>query len=139
MGGLFGVVSQDDCVQDLFYGTDYHSHLGTRRGGLATLGEQGFHRHIHSLESSQFRSKFQTDIHSMAGKMGVGCISDTEPQPLIISSHLGTYAIATVGRINNMDELVSRVFARGASHFGELSGGEVNATELIDQVSLIPA
>ncbi|MBN2467131.1 MAG: amidophosphoribosyltransferase [Deltaproteobacteria bacterium] len=131
MGGIFGVVSKEDCVKELFYGTDYHSHLGTRRGGLAVLNRRGFTRFIHNIENSQFRSKFEDDIEKMTGKMGIGCISDTEDQPLIISSHLGNYAIVTVGRINNVRELVKRTFAKRASHFSEMSGGGVNPTELV--------
>ncbi len=131
MGGLYGVVSKADCVQDLFYGTDYHSHLGTRRGGLAVLNGKDFTRFIHNIENSQFRSKFEDDINRMAGPMGIGCISDTEDQPLIIGSHLGTYAIVTVGRINNVEALVAEAFGKRATHFSEMSGGEINPTELI--------
>ena len=105
MGGIYGVVSNTDCVSDLFYGTDYHSHLGTSRGGLAVLGRTGFTRYIHNIENAQFRSKFEDDIPKMAGNTGIGCISDTEDQPLIIGSHLGTFAIVTVGRINNLKQL----------------------------------
>jgi len=131
MGGLYGVVSKGDCVQDLFYGTDYHSHLGTRRGGLAVVNGKGFTRFIHNIENSQFRSKFEDDVNKMAGTRGIGCISDTEDQPLIIGSHLGTYAIVTVGRINNTRALVDEAFDKRATHFSEMSGGEINATELI--------
>ncbi|MCD6352709.1 MAG: amidophosphoribosyltransferase [Proteobacteria bacterium] len=131
MGGLYGVVSKEDCVDDLFYGTDYHSHLGTRRGGLAVLNRAGFTRFIHNIENSQFRSKFEDDIQKMTGKTGIGCISDTEDQPLVISSHLGNYAIVTVGRINNLELLVKKTFRKRASHFSEMGGGGVNPTELI--------
>jgi len=131
MGGLFGVVSKEDCVLDLFYGTDYHSHLGTSRGGLAVLNGKGFTRFIHSIENAQFRSKFEGDIQEMSGNMGIGCISDTEAQPLIIRSHLGNYAITTVGRINNIQLLVNRVFDKRPAHFLEMSGGEINPTELV--------
>ena len=131
MGGLYGVVSKQDCVEDLFYGTDYHSHLGTRRGGLAVLNDQGFTRFIHNIENTQFRSKFEDDIRKMAGNMGIGCISDTEDQPLIIGSHLGNYAIVTVGRINNIQQLVDEAFGKHATHFSEMSDGEINPTELI--------
>ncbi len=131
MGGLFGVVSGDSCVTDLFFGVDYHSHLGTRRGGMAVYStEKGFQRAIHNIENSPFRTKFERDVGEMEGTMGIGCISDTDPQPLMVRSHLGNYAITTVGRINNMEELVKQIFANGASHFLEMSGGEVNATEL---------
>ena len=131
MGGLFGVVSKEDCVLDLFYGTDYHSHLGTSRGGLAVLNGKGFTRSIHSIENAQFRSKFEGDIKEMSGNMGIGCISDTEAQPLIIRSHLGNYAITTVGRVNNIQLLVNRVFDKRPAHFLEMSGGEINPTELV--------
>ena len=131
MGGLFGVVSGDSCVTDLFFGVDYHSHLGTRRGGMAVYStEKGFQRAIHNIENSPFRTKFERDVGEMEGTMGIGGISDTDPQPLMVRSHLGNYAITTVGRINNMEELVKQIFANGASHFLEMSGGEVNATEL---------
>ncbi len=131
MGGLFGSVSTSDCVQDVFYGTDYHSHLGTKRGGLAIANETGFDRIIHDITTSQFRSKFQTDIKGMRGKWGIGVISDTEDQPLIIGSHLGVYAIATVGLIRNSEDLVTKVFDYRRAHLSEMSGGEVNPTELV--------
>lgn len=131
MGGLFGVVSKKDCIQDLFYGTDYHSHLGTRRGGLAVWNDKGFTRSIHSIENAQFRSRFEDDIPKMSGTMGVGCISDTDSQPLIIRSHLGDYAIVTVGRINNAQQLVDEALSGYTAHFTEMSGGEVSPTELI--------
>ncbi len=131
MGGVFGVLSADDCVLDLFYGTDYHSHLGTLRGGLAVLGEKGFNRVIHNIATTQFRSKFEDDIPRMAGRTGIGCISDTEDQPLIINSHLGKYAIVTVGRINNTEQLVQEAFGKRITHFSEMSRGEINPTELV--------
>lgn len=131
MGGFFGAASSEDCVFDLFFGTDYHSHLGTRRGGMVVLEETGFQRAIHNIENSPFRTKFDKDVQTMKGKMGIGCISDYEPQPLIVRSHHGTYAITTVGRINNKDELVEAIFEKGNSHFLEMSGGEINATELV--------
>jgi amidophosphoribosyltransferase len=131
MGGFFGVVSKDDCVGDLFYGTDYHSHLGTRRGGLAVKGEGGFQRYIHDITNAQFRSKFEFDVLKLEGRMGVGVISDTEDQPVMIGSHLGTYALVTVGRIANMPELVKKAFGLRSAHFSEMSGGEVNPTELV--------
>lgn len=131
MGGVFGVASSDNCITDLFFGVDYHSHLGTRRGGLAVYNaETGFERAIHNIENSPFRTKFERDVDEMAGPLGIGCISDTDPQPLIVRSHLGTYAITTVGRINNLEELVGHAFENGSSHFLEMSGGKVNATEL---------
>lgn len=132
MGGFFGVASQQDCVFDLFFGIDYHSHLGTRRGGMAVYGEKkGFDRAIHNIENAPFRTKFDKDMREMEGKYGIGCISDYEPQPLIIRSHHGTYALTTVGRINNTDSLISRLFDNGHAHFLEMSGGEINATELV--------
>lgn len=131
MGGFFGVASKKDCVFDLFFGTDYHSHLGTRRAGIAVYNrETGFERAIHNIENSPFRTKFDNDVNRMEGGMGIGVISDYEPQPLIIRSHHGTYAIATVGKINNIDKLVEDFFKRGNSHFLELSGGDINPTEL---------
>lgn len=131
MGGFFGVASKSDCVFDLFFGTDYHSHLGTRRGGMAVYGEKGFDRAIHNIENSPFRTKFEKDVNSMKGNLGIGCISDYEPQPLIIRSHHGTYAISTIGKINNTEEIIKRVFATGHSHFLEMSGGDINPTELV--------
>ena len=131
MGGFFGVASKSDCVFDLFFGTDYHSHLGTRRGGMAVYGEKGFDRAIHNIENSPFRTKFEKDVNSMEGNLGIGCISDYEPQPLIVRSHHGTYAITTVGKINNTEEIINRVFATGHSHFLEMSGGDINPTELV--------
>lgn len=130
MSGFFGVASKKDCVFDLFFGTDYHSHLGTRRGGMAVYGESGFNRAIHNIENSPFRTKFERDFEEMKGNIGIGCISDSEPQPLLVRSHFGNFAIATVGRINNTDELVKAAFAAGTSHFLEMSGGSINATEL---------
>ena len=131
MGGFFGVASKNDCVLELFYGVDYHSHLGTRRGGMATHGKAGFNRAIHNIENSPFRTKFERDVEEMEGNLGIGCISDFEPQPLLIQSHLGSFAITTVGNINNFDELLGRVYKYGHSHFQEMSGGQVNATELV--------
>ncbi len=130
MGGLFGVVSKKDCMHDLFYGTDYHSHLGTRRGGLTVINPDGFIRFIHNIENAQFRSKFELDILNMKGKSGIGVISDYEDQPLLIRSHLGKYAIVTVGVIKNADELVKNVLGGKAIHFSEMSIGEINPTEL---------
>lgn len=130
MGGFFGVASKEDCLFDLFFGTDYHSHLGTRRGGMAVFGENGFDRAIHNIENAPFRTKFDKDMQEMKGHMGIGCISDYEPQPLIVRSHHGTYAITTVGKINNSNEIVEEVFTKGNSHFLEMSGGDINPTEL---------
>jgi amidophosphoribosyltransferase len=132
MGGFFGVASKNDCVFDLFFGTDYHSHLGTRRAGLAVYSkEDGFNRSIHNIENSPFRTKFSSEINDMSGHLGIGCISDYDPQPLIVRSHHGTYAIATVGKIDNLDELVDRLFEHKHMHFLEMSGGEINTVEVV--------
>lgn len=132
MGGFMGVAAKQDCVFDLYFGIDYHSHLGTRRGGMVVYDkEKGFDRSIHNIENAPFRTKFDKDMQSMKGKFGIGCISDYEPQPLMVRSHHGTYAITTVSKINNTDELVEEIFEKGGSHFLEMSGGEINATELI--------
>ena len=131
MSGFFGVVSKRDCVMDLFFGVDYHSHLGTKRGGLAVVGEEGFHRSIHNIENSPFRTKFDKDVDEFKGNAGVGCISDNEAQPMLIHSHVGSFAIATVGRINNMDELKEICFASGKVQFLEMSRGQLNQTEMV--------
>ena len=131
MGGFFGVVADHDCVCDIFYGTDYHSHLGTKRGGLAICDpENRITRRIHDITNAQFRSKFDDEIGKFFGNSGIGIISDYEDQPLIISSKFGTYAIVTVGKINNIDELARQAFDRGFSHFSESSYGELNPTEI---------
>ena len=131
MGGFFGVASKSSCTLDLFYGVDYHSHLGTRRGGMAVWGEKGFQRAIHNIENSPFRTKFEKDADEMEGTLGIGCISDYEPQPLLVQSHLGSFAITTVGKINNMQQLLASVYENGNTHFQEMSGGQINATELV--------
>ena len=131
MGGLFGVASKTDCIMDLFYGVDYHSHLGTRRGGMATHSQSGFSRAIHNIENSPFRTKFERDVEELTGNLGIGCISDYEPQPLLIQSHIGSFAITTVGKINNTDELLKKIYENGHSHFQEMSSGQINATELV--------
>lgn len=131
MSGVFGVASRKSCIGDLFYGTDYHSHLGTSRGGLAVLNSEGFTRHIHDISNAQFRSKFEDDIKTMHGNMGIGVISDFESQPLIIGSHLGPYAIVTVGVVKNMEQLMHEAFRKRTTHFSEMSGDGINATELI--------
>ncbi|MFC1830101.1 amidophosphoribosyltransferase [Thermodesulfobacteriota bacterium] len=130
MGGFFGTVSKENCVNDLFYGTDYHSHLGTRRGGLATVGSEGFSRAIHNIESNYFRSKFESDLPDLRGNTGIGVISDTDAQPLIIGSHLGRFGIVTVGKINNIDELAKNAYQK-KMHFSETSGGDFSPTEVI--------
>ena len=132
MGGVFGVVSKKDCSLDLFFGVDYHSHLGTRRGGMAVIDENGtFNRFIHNIQNSPFRTKFEKDIEELHGKMGIGCISDYEPQPLLVNSHLGSFAITTVGIVTNKEELIKKVRDNTTVHFLEMSGGEINQTELI--------
>jgi len=131
LGGLFGVVSKDSCVMDLYFGTDYHSHLGTSRGGMAVWAGNGFSKSIHNIENVQFRSKFEVDLSDMKGNMGIGCISDTEAQPLAICSRLGHYAITTVGRINNSYGLANECFEKHFMHFTEMKKGEINPTELV--------
>jgi len=130
MGGLFGTISKSDCVEDLYYGTDYNSHLGTKRGGMAVLGKNGFTRAIHNLESSYFRTKFEPELSKFSGNSGIGVISDTESQPIIINSHLGTFSIVTVAKIKNLDELTARALKQGR-HFSEVSAGGTNISELI--------
>ena len=131
MGGFFGAISRRDCVLDVFFGVDYHSHLGTRRGGMAVYSpETGFQRQIHSIENTPFRTKFETDITKFHGTSGIGCISDTDPQPLLVRSHLGLYAICTVGRINNAEQLAEAYFSAGGRQFMAMSSGAVNASEL---------
>ena len=128
MSGFFGVASKKDCILPLFFGVDYHSHLGTKRGGLAVYGEDGFVRNIHNIENSPFRTKFENDIDSMHGNIGIGCISDNEPQP---NSKIGSFAICTVGRINNIDELIKDCYEKGNIQFTEMTKGRINPTEVI--------
>ena len=131
MGGFFGAVSRRDCVLDVFFGVDYHSHLGTRRAGLIFHDdERGFQRQIHSIENTPFRTKFEKDLIKFSGTSGIGCISDTDPQPLLVRSHLGLYAISTVGLINNAEALVERCFEKTGQQFMAMSSGKVNVTEL---------
>ena len=130
MGGIFGVCSKNECVTDLFFGTDYHSHLGTRRGGMAVFDGKHFSRAIHNIENSPFRTKFEPDIAEMRGFAGVGCISDSDPQPIILHSKIGTFAIVTVGRINNKAQIVEKLISSDNAYFSELSGGKINDTEL---------
>ncbi len=134
MGGFFGVASKSDCVAEVFYGTDYHSHLGTVRGGLAVKNASGFSRHIHDISNAQFRSKFEDDIKEMQGNTGIGVISDHDDQPLLIGSHLGLYAIVTVGVITNLDALAKDAFGKRTTHFSEMAGGEINPTELVSTI-----
>ena len=131
MGGFFGAVSKEDCVFDLFFGVDYHSHLGTRRAGMAVYdSESGFDKAIHNIENAPFRTKFTKESNSMHGQMGIGCISDFEAQPILIRSHHGTYAISTVGKINNIDEIADEIIKTN-THFFEMHGGGINQTELV--------
>ena len=131
MGGFFGAISKQDCVLDIFFGVDYHSHLGTRRGGMIVYDRtDGFQRQIHNIENTPFRTKFEKDVVKFRGSSGMGCISDTDPQPLLVRSHLGLYAIATVGIINNAEELVERYFSTHGVQFMAMSSGKVNVTEL---------
>ena len=131
MSGYFAAALKEDCVFDLFYGTDYHSHLGTRRAGMAVYGEDGFKRAIHNIENAPFRTKFTYDVAEMKGNLGVGIISDYDPQPLLVRSHHGTYAIVTIGKINNLDEILDELFHKENSHLMEMSGGELNKTEIV--------
>jgi len=131
MGGFFGVTSHTDCVADLFYGTDYHSHLGSYRGGMVTLDSSGFSRIIHDIANTQFRSKFEGDLTKLHGRQGLGVISDIDDQPLTIASHLGVYGLVTVGRIDNIEELTIRLLKRPCTHFTEIHGNEMNPTELV--------
>ncbi|MCD8365341.1 MAG: amidophosphoribosyltransferase, partial [Clostridiales bacterium] len=130
MGGFFGVASQENCIFDLFFGTDYHSHLGTRRAGMAVYGENGFTKSIHSIESSPFRTRFEKELDELEGNFGIGCISDYEAQPILVRSHHGTFAITTISKINNADAIVEEIL-QGRTHFFEMSNGEINPTELV--------
>ena len=131
MGGFFGAISKRDCVLDIFFGVDYHSHLGTRRGGMAIYDKaSGFQRQIHNIENTPFRTKFEGDLADFHGCSGIGCISDTDPQPLLVRSHLGLYAITTVGIINNAEQLVETYFSDHGHQFMAQSNGKVNASEL---------
>lgn len=132
MGGFFGIVSTEDCMEEVFFGVDYHSHLGTRRGGLAAYDPSiGLQRKIHNIENAPFRTKFENIFREMEGTSAIGCISDTDPQPMLIRSHLGTYAIATIGLINNADKLIDEYLSRRGTYFDAMTGGRVNTTELV--------
>ena len=134
MGGIFGVISKKDCVFDLFFGIDYHSHLGTKRAGMAVYGKDGFSRAIHNISNAPFRTKFEREINEMKGNSGIGCISDNDPQPLVVRSHLGNFAITTVGLINNVDEILKMAYEKGNPHFLEMNGGNINQTELVASI-----
>ncbi len=131
MGGIFGVVSKNDCVMDIFFGTDYHSHLGTKNAGMCILEKEGFNRAIHSISNSPFRTKFESELESMQGNWGIGAISDGDPQPLTARSHQGNYAITTVGRINNKEEIMNELLRGDHGHFMTMSHGKINNTELV--------
>ena len=132
MGGFFGAASKIDCVTDVFFGTDYHSHLGTRRGGMTSYSEDlGFQRNIHSIENSPFRTKFESDVVSMKGNLCIGCISDTDPQPILVRSKLGIYAICSIGIIRNANELVEELLEKGCANFESMSSGNINSGDLI--------
>ena len=131
MGGFFGVASKSDCVMHLFFGVDYHSHLGTKRGGMAIYGEEGFQRSIHNIQNSPFRTKFENDVENFKGNIGIGCISDNEAQPLLVNSRVGSFAICTVGRINNINELRDECFENGKVQFLEMTKGRLNPTEVV--------
>ncbi|MBO4877616.1 MAG: amidophosphoribosyltransferase [Ruminococcus sp.] len=132
MGGFFGAASKNDCIIDVFYGTDYHSHLGTRRGGMTSYSpDLGFQRNIHSIENSPFRTKFENDVVNMRGKLCIGCISDTDPQPIMVRSKLGLYAVCSVGIIRNADALVEELLEKGCANFESMSSGNINSGDLI--------
>lgn len=134
MSGFFGVVSKEDCVTDVYFGTDYHSHLGTIWGGMAIWNGKNFNKSIHNIENIPFRAKFEYDLSKLKGNMGIGCISDTEPQPLTVRSPLGQYAISTVGKINNMDDIADRVLINRNIHFMEMNKGVINPSELVSVI-----
>lgn len=132
MGGFFGTVSRRDAISDVFFGTDYHSHLGTRRGGIAAYDcKIGLQREIHNIENSPFRTKFEHIFEEMKGNSAIGCISDSDPQPLLIRSNVGTYAICIIGVVNNSEELIKQYLSFSGGHFGVMTGGKVNSTELV--------
>lgn len=132
MGGFFGITSRTDCMMDVFFGVDYHSHLGTRRGGMAAYDRQiGLQRVIHNIEKSPFRTKFEHVLEEMTGTSAIGCISDTDPQPLLIRSSLGTFAISTVGIVNNADALIEQYFSNNSGHFDAMTGGKINSNEIV--------
>ena len=134
MGGFFAVASQHNCVSDLFFGTDYHSHLGTQRGGLAVRNAERIHRVIHDITNAQFRSKFEVDLPKLHGHLGIGVISDFEDQPVLVGSHLGVFAVVTVGVVQNLSELVAAAYRNGRRHFAEMSAGAYNPTEVVASI-----
>ncbi|MDY4585978.1 MAG: amidophosphoribosyltransferase, partial [Oscillospiraceae bacterium] len=135
MGGFFGAVSNRDMVLNIFFGTDYHSHLGTRRGGMVMYSRQeGFKKKIHSIENTPFRTKFERELEDFHGTSGIGCISDSDPQPLLIRSHLGMYSISTVGIVNNTDDIIAKYFTETGHQFLPMNDGKINATELVASI-----
>ena len=134
MGGFFGVASKTDCIRDVYFGTDYHSHLGTMRGGMAGRNSTGINRAIHDISNTPFRSKFEGDLDRLHGETGIGVISDTDDQPVIVRSHLGIYAVVTVAKVNNVTELATEAFRDHRTHFAEMGGGEINPTELVTSI-----
>ena len=132
MGGFFGVVSRNDAISDVFFGVDYHSHLGTRRGGMAAYDKElGLQRKIHNIQNSPFRTKFEHIFNDMRGNSAIGCISDYDPQPLLIRSKFGTYAICIIGAVNNADALIDKYLLMSGGHFNTMTGGGINTTELV--------
>ena len=132
MGGFFGAATENNCISDVFFGTDYHSHLGTRRGGMTAFSpEKGFQRSIHSIENSPFRTKFEKDVDGMEGSLCIGSISDTDPQPILLKSRLGTYAVCNIGIINNADELCDELLSSSLASFESMSSSKVNSSSLI--------
>jgi len=132
MGGFFGIASKQDCMMDVFFGVDYHSHLGTRRGGMAAYdSEIGLQRKIHNIENAPFRTKFEGIFDEMKGTSAIGCISDSDPQPMLIRSRLGTFALTTVGIVNNAQTLIDKYIIANGGHFDAMTGGKVNSTELV--------
>ena len=132
MGGFFGAACNHDAIEDVFFGTDYHSHLGTRRGGMAAYDEKiGLQRDIHNIQNSPFRTKFEKIFDEMCGCSAIGCISDSDPQPLLIRSSQGTYAICIIGMINNADELINQYLTYSSGHFTTMTSGKINWTELV--------
>lgn len=131
MGGIFGIACKDNCVYDLFFGIDYHSHLGTHRGGMTIYEDGKFQRAIHNIQNAPFRTKFERDVEEMHGQIGIGCISDNEPQPLTVRTHMGSFALTTVGKINNKEELLTYCYKKGMGQFSEMGNGSINPTELV--------
>ena len=132
MGGFFGTVSKRDAVADVFFGTDYHSHLGTRRGGMAAYDKEvGLQRDIHNIQNSPFRTKFEKIFDEMKGNSAIGCISDFDPQPILIRSKIGAFAICTIGQINNSDDIIENYLSSPHGYFSAMSGGVVNSTEIV--------